>query len=154
MQQTTINGYRVMIFTGYDGTQLFVNNPDGDTIYAHRVSGDALARAREVIASDMPETIEAPAPMVDRMICVSERKAEFREALNRGKDNKFEVFADWDKDAFVVVNQGNQAEYRVHLESRENQFFASCECPDFFYKKRLCKHIGCVLTEMLFSVRV
>lgn len=153
MQQTTINGYRVMIFTGYDGTQLFVNHPDGHTIYAHRVSGDPIQRAKEVIAQDMPEA--APAPMAaNKMICLSNRRAEFTEALNRGKDNKFEVYADWDRDAFVVVNLGNLAEYRVKLETQNNLLHASCECPDFQFKKRICKHISEVLTNALFTVKI
>ncbi len=54
MQQSIINGYRVMVLTGYDGTQLFINNPAGDNIYAHRVSGDAVERAKEIIAQDAP----------------------------------------------------------------------------------------------------
>ena len=123
MQQTIINGYRVMIFKGYDGTQLFINNPSGDNIYAHRVSGDAIERAKEIIALDAPAAPET----ADKMICLSERKAEFTTALLRGKDNTFDVYADWDKDAFVVVNCGNKAEYRVKLETRMGKIFGECD---------------------------
>lgn len=155
MQQTTINGYRVMIFTGYDGTQLFINNPAGDNIYAHKVSGDPVQRAREVIAlEDAPAEPTAAPQNSNRMICLSNRRQEFTEALNRGKDNRFDVFADWDRDAFVVVNLDNRAEYRVKLETQDGSLHASCECPDFGFKKRVCKHIGEVLTNALFNMSV
>lgn len=49
MQTTTINGYKVTIFNGYDGTQLFINDPKGNQIYAHKVSGNPIERAKEVI---------------------------------------------------------------------------------------------------------
>lgn len=151
MQQSIINGYRVMIFKGYDGTQLFINNPSGDNIYAHRVSGDAIERAKQVIASDMPQIAPETA---DKMICLSERKFEFVEALGRGKDNSFEIYADWDKDAFVVVNSDKGSEYRVKFETRDKKLFGECECPDFQFRKRTCKHLGSVLVDALFSVGI
>ena len=155
MQQTIINGYRVMVFTGYDGTQLFINHPTGHNIYAHKVSGDPMERARNVIAMDCgaaPEVISQPA---DKMICLSDRRVEFCEALLRGKNSRLEVYADWDKDAFVVVNGDNKNEYRVHLESRhEGKLFAECECPDFEFRKRACKHISEVLVFALFNTGI
>ena len=147
MQQTIINGYRVMIFKGYDGTQLFINNPAGDNIYAHRVSGDAIERAKDIIALDAPAAPET----ADKMICLSERRGEFAEALIRGKNSNLEVFADWDKDVFVVVNTDNKNEYRVHLESRDGQLHAMCQCKDFEFRKRTCKHISQVLVFTLFQ---
>lgn len=50
MQKTTIKGYKVTIFKGYNGTQLFINDAAGNQIYAHKVSGDPLERAIEVIS--------------------------------------------------------------------------------------------------------
>ncbi len=50
MQTTTINGFKVTIFKGYDGTQLFITDKNGVQIYAHRVSGNPIERAREVIS--------------------------------------------------------------------------------------------------------
>lgn len=50
MKQTTINGYKVTIFTGYNGTQLFITDSQGVQIYAHKVSGDPMQRAKEVIS--------------------------------------------------------------------------------------------------------
>jgi hypothetical protein len=49
MQTTNINGYKVTIFKGYNGTQLFISDSKGNQIYAHRVSGNPIDRAREVI---------------------------------------------------------------------------------------------------------
>lgn len=128
MQQTIINGFRVMVFTGYDGTQLFINHPDGHNIYAHRVSGDALERAREVIAAETPEAF-APA---DKMICLSDRKDEFKAAMRRGIDDDLRVEADTEADSFLVINRTNYSDYRVRLETRENgKTYSSCECKDY-----------------------
>lgn len=154
MQQTIINGFNVMIFKGYDGTQLFINNPAGENIYAHRVSGDTIARAKVIIAANLMNAEESEPAKTDRMICLNERRDEFTDALTRGKNSRLAVYADWDADAFVVVNHDNNAEYRVSLDNRDNRFFGSCECPDFTYRKRVCKHIGEVLTHCLFGVSV
>jgi len=50
MLETTINGYKVMVFKTYNGTELYINNPQGDQIYAHKVSGNPIERAKEVIS--------------------------------------------------------------------------------------------------------
>jgi hypothetical protein len=50
MQTTNISGYIVTIFNTYDGTQLFITDSKGNQVYAHRVSGNPMERAREVIA--------------------------------------------------------------------------------------------------------
>ncbi len=50
MQITTINGYKVTIFTTYNGTQLFINDSKGVQIYAHKVSGNPIERAKELIS--------------------------------------------------------------------------------------------------------
>ncbi|MDQ3321900.1 MAG: hypothetical protein M3525_05630 [Acidobacteriota bacterium] len=49
MQTTTIKGYTVTIFYSYNGKQLFINDKNGVQIYGHKVSGNAIDRAREVI---------------------------------------------------------------------------------------------------------
>lgn len=151
MQQTIINGYRVMIFTGYDGTQLFINHPEGHTIYAHRVSGDAMERAREVIAADAPvATVAAP---VNKMICLSDRKAEFKSAMKRGLENDLEVYPDFEPDTFVVVNRTNKSEYRVRFETRaDGKTYSECGCKDFEFKKRICKHQSEVIADVFFGV--
>ena len=50
MQVQTIQGYKVTIFKGYNGTQLFISDANGVSIYAHKVSGNPIDRAREVIS--------------------------------------------------------------------------------------------------------
>jgi hypothetical protein len=49
MLQTTIKGYKITIFKSYNGTQLFINDSNGNQVYAHRVMGCPVSRAREVI---------------------------------------------------------------------------------------------------------
>lgn len=79
------------------------------------------------------------------MICLNDRKNEFVGALNRAGDKKFEVYSDWEQDAFVVVNLENGHEYHVTLKARGGKVFGSCICKDFNSRNRLCKHIGKVL---------
>ncbi len=50
MQTTTINGFKVTIFYSYNGTQVFINDKAGVQIYGHKVSGNPIDRAREVIS--------------------------------------------------------------------------------------------------------
>lgn len=50
MKQTTINNHKVTVFNTYNGTELYITNPKGETIYAHKVSGDAIERAAEIIS--------------------------------------------------------------------------------------------------------
>ena len=156
MQQTTINGYQVTIFTGFHGTQLFITHPEGYTIYAHKVSGGetgAMERAREIIAANMPAPVEVAAPVKDRMICLSDRKTEFRAAFKRGLENDFEVYPDFEPDTFVVVNRTKQSEYRVRFETRaDGKTYAMCACRDFEFRKHVCKHQAEVLQDMFFGV--
>jgi len=150
MQQAIINGFRVMVFTGYDGTQLFINHPDGHNIYAHRVSGDPMERAKQIIALEMPEVITAPA---DKMICLSDRNEEFKAAMKRGLENDLTVEPDFERDTFLVVNHTNQTDYRVKLETRaDGKIWGSCECRDFSFRRRICKHQSETLQDIFFGV--
>ncbi|MDQ4119876.1 MAG: hypothetical protein M3209_00230 [Acidobacteriota bacterium] len=49
MKELNINGYKVSIFYHRNGTQLFIQNADGFQIYAHKISGNPLERAVEII---------------------------------------------------------------------------------------------------------
>jgi hypothetical protein len=49
MQIIKINGFKITIFNSYNGTQVFINDKSGVQIYAHKVTGDPLLRAMEVI---------------------------------------------------------------------------------------------------------
>jgi hypothetical protein len=120
-----------------------VQFPDGEISRAAIRQSDLASRPVQIEARVSP-----------KMICLSERRTEFFEALQRGKDNRFDVFADWDKDAFVVINLDNKNEYRVKLETFKTRLYAECSCKDFFFKKRICKHVGEVLTNALFTTTI
>jgi hypothetical protein len=49
MQTIKINGFKVTIFNSYNGTQVFINDSKGVQIYGHKVTGDPLLRAMEII---------------------------------------------------------------------------------------------------------
>lgn len=148
MEQTIINGFKVTIFYGFNGTQLFITNAENVQIYAHRVSGDALARAKEIIAG---ETVETPAP-VENEICISDRKVEFFSAMVRGANSNLVVFNDFDRDAYVVGNRGNGNSYRVTLRTETGRIFGHCQCKDFEMRKRICKHLSEVLVATAFGL--
>lgn len=52
MQIIKINGFTVSIFNSYNGTQLFISDASGVSVYAHKVSGDPMLRALEVIGQN------------------------------------------------------------------------------------------------------
>lgn len=86
------------------------------------------------------------------MLCLSNRKTEFLEAVSRGENSRLEVFNAWERDSFHVKNHDNGKEYRVNLKSNDGKVFADCECADYIYRNRVCKHIGAVLTDSIFGV--
>lgn len=49
MQHEQINDYKITIFESYEGKQLFIESPAGETVYVHRVAGDPIERAKQVI---------------------------------------------------------------------------------------------------------
>lgn len=137
-QQTKIGGFKVEVFTGYDGVQLFITDATGIEIYAHRVSSDPIERAQEVIARETgAATVAAPRPVQSiksNRICLTERQEEFAKAIQRGLTNKFEVWEDFDFGDFVCVNKTNRTEYRVKLETVDGRTYSGCECPDWNIK--------------------
>ncbi len=131
---------------------------DGERVYHYQFPNGEVSRSA-ICQSDLaryPVQIKSDSLIAvnEKMISLSERKSEFREALQRGKDNRFEVFQDWERDSFVVVNKDKGAEYRVKIESRKEQLFGECGCGDFNFRKRVCKHLSEVLTFTLFTVEV
>ena len=129
-----------------------VTTRDGETAYRYEFPDGEISRSA-IRHSDLASHVVQIERRVSsaKMICLSERRKEFVEALERGKNSNLEVYADWDKDAFVVVNRDNRFEYRVRLETSGGQLFAECECPDFQYRKRVCKHTSAVLLESFFG---
>lgn len=139
--------FPVVEITVRDGERAYrYQYPDGD------VSRSAIRQSQlssHVIRLNRRVEIK---PEKSEMICLSDRKNEFVEALNRAKDADLEVFADWELDSFHVKNHDNGKEYDVNLDSSGGRVFAECDCPDFVFRKRVCKHIGAVLTDTVFGM--
>ena len=84
------------------------------------------------------------------MLCLTDRKREFRQASDRAEKSDLYVFCDA-PDRYGVVNGKTKDHYRINLKTAEGRIFADCECADFVYRKRLCKHIAAVIDEILFG---
>lgn len=97
-----------------------------------------------------PEPKEQPEAETG-MICLNDRKDEFRAALHRAENSDLTVFPDFERDGFVVVNSDTNGEYRVKLHSENGSVGASCTCPDFQNRSRVCKHISEVLADTFFG---
>lgn len=124
---------------------------DGERAYRYQYPDGEISRSaiRQSQLSSHVIKIELANP---KMICLHDRdRAELKSALKRGFENEFEVFGDWDKDSFVIVNKTNGTEYQVKLETRGGKTFAECGCKDFTYRRHVCKHIAEVLQFTLFG---
>lgn len=129
--------------TTRDGERAYiVEYPDGSRSRSAIRQSDLAHRAVQIEPQGTPD-----------MICLSDRKAEFRKALERGETSDLEVFPDWERDAFVVVNHKNNHEYRVNLQAHNGKLYGECFCKDYEIRKRLCKHIGAVLIDSIFTVK-
>jgi hypothetical protein len=74
MTTTTINGHKVQIFETQNGTELYISNPEGDCIYAHKIGiGDPMERARAIIPA---EVVERDYPFPESVL-VELEQAEF-----------------------------------------------------------------------------
>ncbi len=49
MRKFTYKAHRVVIFESYNGNQMFINDKNGNQIYAHKFTGDAFEQAKKVI---------------------------------------------------------------------------------------------------------
>lgn len=49
MESFELKGYKVTVFDGYLGKSIYIINPDGVQIYAHKFTGSARERAEIVI---------------------------------------------------------------------------------------------------------
>jgi len=49
MKTFKYKNHKVAVFETYNGKQIFINNPAGVQIYAHRFHGSALERAKQVV---------------------------------------------------------------------------------------------------------
>lgn len=85
------------------------------------------------------------------MLCLNDRKGEFRSALHRAEKSTLEVFPDFERDQFVVVNKENDSEYHVKIAASNGLVFGKCECADFRKRNRICKHLSSVLADTFFG---
>lgn len=128
--------------------RIWAKDGDGQLCRVNYVSEDGQIKSASVVVAlaDLKAAREAERA---GMICLAERKPEFVAALNRTEKSDLEVFAGFERDSFVVVNRAKRKEYRVHLQSQNGKPYASCECGDFIYRERICKHISEVLVTFL-----
>jgi hypothetical protein len=100
--------------------------------------------AAEMLAAKILDDADLENAPTDKMICITERRGEFVPALERGASSNLTVYAYFEPDTFVVES-GGEKEYHVTLETRDEKLFGACECADFEFRKRVCKHLGEVL---------
>jgi hypothetical protein len=84
------------------------------------------------------------------MLCLTDRKEEFKQASERADQSELVVFCDA-PDRYAVVNGASKVNYGVYLKTNRGRIYAECECGDFVFRKRLCKHIAAVIDEILFG---
>ena len=130
-----------------------VTTRDGERAYKYEFPNGEVSRAA-IRQSDLAyHSVELQQPTDPKMICLNSRKEEFKSALKRGLENDLQVYPDFEKDAFVVVNRTNNTEYKVRFETCAGaKLFTVCSCKDFEYRKHLCKHIAEVLQDAFFGV--
>lgn len=125
--------------------RVFAKDGDGETRRVNYILEDNRICTTAVVVS------VAELTKFSEMLCLNDRKDEFRAALRRAEQSDLEVFPDYERDAFVVVNKSNDSEYRVSIEASNGSVFGKCACADFKYKKRVCKHLSSVLADTFFG---
>lgn len=126
-----------------------ITEKDGERAYRYAYPDGTLSRAIIKHSEAICHALRLkPRSKTQGMLCVSERRSEFLDAMKRAENSNFEVFNGFDKDTYHVKNRENGNEYFVRFETENGKTFAECECPDFQYRKRTCKHIGEVLTQV------
>ena len=129
-----------------------VTTRDGERAYKYQFPNGEKSSAAITQSALQYHPVELQPSGNPKMICLNNRKDEFRAAMKRGLSSEMDVYNDFERDAFVVVNRTNATEYRVSLEMRGGSAFAVCGCGDFQFRRHVCKHIGEVLTETFFGV--
>jgi hypothetical protein len=95
--------------------------------------------------------VENESPFFDlEMLCLTDRKQEFKQASERAEKSELYVFCDA-PDRYGVVNGESKVNYGVNLKTTGGRIYVDCECADFVFRKRLCKHIAAVIDEILFG---
>ena len=131
-----------------------ITERDGERAYRYQFPDGEISRSA-IRQSDLADHAVKIQPKAEPdMLCLSMRKDEFIDALNRGESSNLQVFNDWEFNSFVVKNRTNCTEYRVNLDTANGKVFGECTCPDYEYRKRVCKHISAVLADALFGMSV
>ncbi len=121
--------------------RVFVIDGDGDVVPArYALENGQIVTLDVVISTDELRGL-------GQMISLKDRRPEFVPALGRAEKSKLEVYEDFEKNRFVVVNPESKKEYRVVLAGHH----AKCDCPDFQNRRRMCKHIAEVMMDQMFG---
>jgi hypothetical protein len=126
------------------------------------VYGEALGIAAQAAFELYQQSLGILPPTLDNKICLTDRQDEFQAALGRGFDEDFEVYDGWDTGEFFVINQTKKNEfamassevtyeYKVEIITIDEKLYGECECRDFIWRKRLCKHLSQVLLGKMFG---
>lgn len=145
---------QVVVTENEDGR--FANCPCSATeLCEHRIAVAEVDRAK------FPQDIAETAAAETMMICLSDRQDEYNEAVSRAADSDLELFNDFEKDSYVVVNRATSKEYRVVFKTVSGKALVSCECKDFSQRNRICKHLAyflqgnfCVLMSRIAAAEV
>lgn len=79
-------------------------------------------------------------------ILLNDRVTEILEACVRFAGNQFETTVGPEKNSFYVLNRTKETQYLVSIDTdAEQNATATCTCPDFIHRSRVCKHIIAVL---------
>lgn len=142
-----------MVFTSPRQVVVITENETGR--FANCPCSTEMCEHREIVAKidrqRFPEDLAAAA-VEPLMISLNERQAEFTQSIERAAKSKLKVYADFEKDTFVVVNEENKHEHRVALKTVKGKVLASCDCGDFKNRNRICKHLSVVLLENMLGI--
>lgn len=114
MQTTYINGYKLTIFYSYNGTQLFITSGEGVQIYAHKVSGDPIARAEEVIAL---ETVAQP---VGETIARAEQETAVSLSRAAQLEELSSVYGNLDRLAVQQIRSEQKTQFQFSIRKLAN----------------------------------
>lgn len=143
--KTTITNVYFETRDGFGFLRVFAKDGEGQTRRVSYILED------EAICTTSVVVPIAELTKFSEMVCLNDRKDEFRAALRRAENSNLEVFPDFERDQFVVVNKSNESEYRVSIEASNGSVFGKCECADFKHRKRVCKHLSAVLADTFFG---
>jgi hypothetical protein len=138
VQITTINNERAY----------FYQYPDGEVSRRPILQSELKYKSLRIHS----QALKAGQPNKSDMVCINDRTKEYLEGLSRGETSKLSVFNDWDNNSFAVKNLVNRKEYKVNFVCEGKRVFADCDCADFTFRHRVCKHISAVMHDALLSI--